>query len=149
LLAGSSNTAPGAGPTFPAMNENKQRITAALLELGSRNSAPWLELFADDIAYTIKGTTSWSGTVCGKEAVVKMLREVVSHFEGRPRFVLGQVIAEGDLVVATCTGDNELRVGGRYENEYCFVCRFEAGRIKELTEYLDTALVDRVLPPKA
>jgi ketosteroid isomerase-like protein len=131
------------------MNENKQRVTAALLELEKRNSGPWLELFADEMTYTIVGTTSWSGTVRGKEAIVKMLREVVSHFEGRSRFVMGRVIAEGDLVVATCKGDNRLRTGEHYDNEYCFVCRFEGGRIQELTEYLDTALVERVLPKRS
>ena len=33
--------------------------------------------------------------------------------------------------------------------EYCFVYRLEGGKIREVTEYLDTELVTRVLVPPA
>ena len=37
--------------------------------------------------------------------------------------------------------------GEAYDNTYCYVCRFENGRLRELTEYMDTALVEAVLAP--
>ena len=35
----------------------------------------------------------------------------------------------------------------RYDNQYCMVWRIENGRIKEIKEYCDSALVERVLGP--
>jgi len=40
------------------------------------------------------------------------------------------------------------RAGARYDNDYCYVCRFDAaGKLVALTEYMDTALAERVLAP--
>ena len=35
----------------------------------------------------------------------------------------------------------------RYDNQYCMVWRIEDGKIKEIKEYCDSALVERVLGP--
>ena len=35
--------------------------------------------------------------------------------------------------------------GEPYNQTYCYVFRFEDGQVSELTEYLDTDLVNRVL----
>jgi uncharacterized protein len=39
--------------------------------------------------------------------------------------------------------------GKPYNNEYCYVIRLAGGQMRELTEYLDTALVERVLDAPA
>ncbi len=39
------------------------------------------------------------------------------------------------------------RSGERYDNHYCMVWRIENGKIKEIKEYCDSALVERVLGP--
>ena len=44
-------------------------------------------------------------------------------------------------------GDNVTRAGLRYDNQYCMVWRVEKGRITEIKEYCDSALVERVLGP--
>ncbi len=46
-----------------------------------------------------------------------------------------------------CQGSAVTRRGQRYDNEYCYVCRFSGGKLRELTEYLDTELVTAVLDP--
>jgi ketosteroid isomerase-like protein len=65
----------------------------------------------------------------------------------RPRTVAFNFIAEGDYVVAETKGDNVTKAGVRYDNDYCMVWRIENGRIKEIREYCDSALVERVLGP--
>ena len=40
-------------------------------------------------------------------------------------------------------GDNVTKAGLRYDNQYCMVWRIENGRIKEIKEYCDSALVER------
>jgi uncharacterized protein len=103
---------------------------------------------ADDFRWTIKGDTSWSRTYDGKAAVLdELLRPLMSQLAGRYRNAAERFIAEDDFVVVQCQGDAETKAGHRYDNAYCYVCRFEDGKLRELVEYLDTALVDRVLGP--
>jgi hypothetical protein len=65
----------------------------------------------------------------------------------RPRTMAFNFIAEGDYVVVEARGDNVTKTGVRYDNQYCIVWRIEDGRIKEIKEYCDSALVERVLGP--
>jgi ketosteroid isomerase-like protein len=46
-----------------------------------------------------------------------------------------------------CEGEATTLSGAQYANSYCFVIRVADGKLRELTEYMDTALVDRVLQP--
>jgi ketosteroid isomerase-like protein len=58
-----------------------------------------------------------------------------------------RILADGDHVVVQCDGDATTVSGERYANTYCFVIRVADGLLREMTEYMDTALVDRVLQP--
>jgi ketosteroid isomerase-like protein len=103
---------------------------------------------ADDFRWTIKGETAWSRTYEGKAAVLdELLGPLMSQIAGRYRNAAERFIAEGDYVVVQCQGSSETKSGERYDNAYCYVCRFDDGKLRELVEYLDTALVDRVLDP--
>ena len=55
-----------------------------------------------------------------------------------------QLTAEGDIVVAQTAGTAETHDGVAYNNTYCQVIRIRNGQFAEVTEYLDTALVDSV-----
>ena len=60
--------------------------------------------------------------------------------------LVSRFVAEDDIVVVECKGDVATKLGARYDNDYCYVCRFdEGGALLELTEYMDTALAERVL----
>jgi ketosteroid isomerase-like protein len=52
-----------------------------------------------------------------------------------------QLIAEDDYVVVECRGHVTTKAGIPYNNTYCWVCRIVEGKLQELTEYMDTALV--------
>ena len=70
-----------------------------------------------------------------------------SFFAIRPRTVAFNFIAEGDYVVAETKGDNVTKDGQRYDNDYCMVWKIENGKIKQIKEYCDSTLVERVLGP--
>jgi len=77
---------------------------------------------------------------------------ISSHKHGparpfRVRVLAFNFIAEGDTVVVEAKGDNVTKSGDRYDNEYCMVWRIQNGRITQIKEYCDTALVERVLGP--
>jgi len=122
-----------------------QRICAAL---AAGDAAPLRAAMAEDFSWTVMGSTAWSGTYRGREAVLRdLLAPLVAQFADRYTNAAHNFVAEGDQVVVECRGRVATRTGGRYDNSYCWVCRFEDGKLRTLTEYLDTALLETALTP--
>jgi uncharacterized protein len=128
--------------------ENKQLLQRIFSELSKGNGKPFIESWADDFSWTIIGTTKWSKTYHGKQTVLKDLMEpLFSQFAGQYINTAHRFIAEDDHVVVECRGRVTTKSGKQYSNTYCYVIRFEGGKLRELTEYLDTALVEAALEP--
>jgi ketosteroid isomerase-like protein len=128
--------------------ENRKLIQQVFTDAANRNGTTFIDHLADDVRWTVTGQYSWSHTFEGREAVLNGLHGYVrSLMKERPRTVAHNFIAEGDTVVVEAKGDNVTRSGLRYDNDYCMVWRLENGRIKEIREYCDSALVERVLGP--
>lgn len=129
---------------------NKQIIQDIHAELAKGNGRPFIDSLADDFRWIMKGRTAWSGTYEGRQAVQdELLTPLYAQFESRYRNTAERFIAEDDLVVVQCQGDVLTKSGERYDNQYCFIYRLAGGKVVELTEYLDTALVDAVLEAPA
>jgi ketosteroid isomerase-like protein len=127
-------------------SENKAIVQQIFDELANGNSAPLLESLTEDFRFVITGTSKWSRSYDGKEVVIAELFAPLSdRIEGRIRTVPVRLIAEGDFVVVEARGHNVTRDGKTYNNSYCNVLRLEGAKIREWTEYCDTALVDAVL----
>lgn len=126
--------------------ENKARITAIYAELANGNGGPFREAMADDFAWTIMGQTQWSGTYRGRDAVrTKLLEPLFKKFKDRYTNTAQRILADGDYVVIQCQGKVTTQSGKPYNNSYCLVVRMSEGKMKELVEYCDTALIDAVL----
>ncbi|MDB4989957.1 MAG: nuclear transport factor 2 family protein [Myxococcaceae bacterium] len=126
--------------------QNKQLIQRIFVGLAKGDGRLFVQSMAEDFRWTLIGTTAWSKTYVGKEAI---MREVIAPLQmvlqQGPRLVAQRLIAEHDFVVVQARGDNLTKAGERYDNTYCMVFRLEQGRMLELTEYADTELVARVL----
>ena len=128
--------------------ENKALVSDVFAELARGDGGPFVELLADDIRWTIIGSTEWSGTWEGKPAVQqKLLDPLFAQFKTRYRNRAIRLIAEDDHVVIECRGDVTTTAGMPYRNTYCYVCRLEGGKVRELTEYCDTELLTKALTP--
>ena len=132
--------------------DNKRRLQAAFAELEHGNGRPFVDLMADDFCWTIPGSTAWSRTYRGKQAVrEELFKPLFAQFATQYTNRALRFIAEDDLVAVECRGAVQTVRGQAYNNSYCYLCRFDAdGRLAELIEYLDTALLDAVLtaPPQ-
>jgi ketosteroid isomerase-like protein len=126
---------------------NHEPILDAITRCAGGDSAAFVALLADDVTWTTRGTTTWSGSFHGRADVLAMLRTVNSFYDARWRATVGRVIAGGDTLAIELVGNNQLRDGRRYDNQYCWIVRHAGGMIRELIEYGDTALIERVLPP--
>lgn len=126
--------------------ENKQLMQHIFAELSQGNSKPFVEIMADDFCWTLTGTTRWSKTYAGKQAVLTdLLATLRSRIAGQIRTTADRILADGDYVVVEAHGDNTTRSGKPYNNRYCFIFRLAGGKLKEVTEYLDTELVAATL----
>jgi ketosteroid isomerase-like protein len=102
-----------------------------------------LAAMSDDVRWTIMGSTKYSHTMNGKKEIVdKLLHPIFAEMESMGSNHVDHVIAEGDYVVVQqhATG-RKTKTGNPYNNSYCLVYKVIGGKIKEITEYLDTELV--------
>jgi len=126
--------------------ENKRLMQAVFAELATGNGKAFVDAMADDIVWTIAGRSAWSRTWRGKQAVrEELLRPLFARFADTYTNEAQRFIAEDDHVVVECRGRAATKSGQRYDNVYCYVCRFADGKLRELTEYMDTDLALRAL----
>jgi ketosteroid isomerase-like protein len=131
-------------------NANRQRIQEIMAELDKGNGKPFVEAMTDDFCWTIPGDTPWSRTYSGKQAVVsELLRPLYAQFATPYISTTHSIMADGDKVAVEFEGKVTTKAGKAYNNRYCYVFRMEGGQMKELMEYLDTALVNAALQAPA
>ncbi len=128
--------------------DNKKLVQQVYTDSANRSGTTFADNLAEDAVWIVTGQYSWSHAFRGRDAIQNgLMGHFRSLFETRPRTVAFNFIAEGDHVVVEARGDNVTRKGLRYDQQYCMVWRIEGGRIKEIKEYCDSALVERVLGP--
>lgn len=125
--------------------ENK-RIVQAFYDAANRGDTEgFMGQLADDVTWTNIGSTKYSGTYTGKnELTARLLGPVFGQLKAGIASTIHNIIAEADFVVVQLSGHSETKDGRPYNNTYCHVFRIRAGKIGEVTEYLDTELVTAV-----
>jgi ketosteroid isomerase-like protein len=125
---------------------NKKLIQQIFTDSANRSGTTFIDHLADDASWVQTGQCSWSRTFTGKDEITNGLFGYLrSLLTNRPRTLAFNFIAEGEYVVVEARGDDVTKSGERYNNEYCFVWRVQNGKIKQIKEYCDSALVERVL----
>ncbi|WP_433655527.1 nuclear transport factor 2 family protein [Nocardia sp. CA-128927] len=119
-------------------DDNKQLMMAAFADLAQGNTAYLHKLIAEDCRWTVLGTTPWSGTYAGKQAIENFLGSVDGRSTGPFVATADRFIAEGDYVVQF--HGHATTEGRPYDNIYCWVCHMSDGQLRELTEYRDSQL---------
>jgi ketosteroid isomerase-like protein len=114
----------------------------------ARNKVPEFRKFFTDDA--ILETTAGSMAASGRKPVVTALKEVAllrSIFRNGIKFDIQSIVAEDETVHVEVRGTSKTPQGVDYNNRYVFILEFIDGKIKELREYQDSALLERVLMP--
>ncbi len=125
--------------------ENKEIIRTMFAELSKGNADAFLSTLADDVNFTIIGSTKFSGVFKGKaELVAKVLVPLGAQLENGLTMHVDNLIAEGDTIVMQGRGESTTKSGKAYNNTYAQVFRLENGKVQQVTEYLDTELVNAV-----
>jgi uncharacterized protein len=112
------------------MATGREVLEHAFRETAKGNGRPFVDMLADDVEWSIIGSTEWSETFRGKSSVIGEAT----------RF-----IAEGNLVAVEGRNLSVTRRGPAYPNRYCWIFEMRDGMAVRITEYCDTALVERTL----
>jgi ketosteroid isomerase-like protein len=127
--------------------DNRALLRAVFDQLAVGNGQPLLDAMADDCRWVFPGNWSWAGTWGSKrEIVTGLLRPLMAQFESY-RSEADLILADGDRVMVQARGYATTRRGDRYDQTYCMVYRVADGKLTEIVEHCDTALVERVLDP--
>lgn len=136
--------------TSPPQHNGRGRILTAreVIEEAVRawedgdEKAFW-RLLAEDVEYSVIGTTEASGTYKSRQAFFEgALFPMSALMSESPIPAEIDIIAEGARVVLMWTGKGGVMKNGvPYENKYCWVLDVEDGRIVRVKAYLDTELV--------
>jgi ketosteroid isomerase-like protein len=127
---------------------NKKLMETIFAGIAAGDRTPYRDALAEDVIMTVTGQYSWSQTFRGKEAVLRDLYGYVrSLLKECSRTVPFRFIADDEWVVVEARGDMETKAGERYDNYYCLIYRIEGGKIREIREYQDSTLCERVLGP--
>ena len=124
---------------------NKQVMADMFAALSAGDADGFLGPLADDVQWTIHGTTKFSGLYDGKADAAERLLGRLGAQLGGLTVLVDDMVAEGDWVVGRGRGQARTATGQEYDNEYCWWYRIVDGTVVEIIEYLDTELVTTVL----
>ena len=129
--------------------ENKQVVRRFYDAAARGDMDACFAILADDVKWTNIGTTKFSGTYTGKQALLEqLLGPLFAQLKAGIFPTIENLIAEADVVVAQTTGTAETHDGISYNNSYCQVMRIREGKIVEVKEYFDTQLASSVFGPR-
>lgn len=132
-----------------ATTDDNKKVVLAFYEAAAKGDMDTcFALLADDVTWTNIGSTRFSGTFSGKQALTdELLGPLFGQLKAGISNTIERLTAEDDVVVAQTTGSAETVDGKPYNNSYCQVMRIRNRQIAEVREYMDTALIDAVFGP--
>ena len=114
-------------------------------ELAKGDAQGFMAAMADDVRFTLIGSTKYSGVFRGKQELAeKLLGPLSAELKEGLIITPENLIADGDFVAMQARGRSLAKNGKRYDNTYCQIFKISDGKIREVTEYLDTELVTSV-----
>jgi ketosteroid isomerase-like protein len=125
------------------MRSSRETVQQWFDLIAQGDAASAFALFTDDVRYVLKGTTPVSGTYRGlKQIVEDFFTPWRKQIVGDISLTVDELIGDGACVVALARGKAKTIFDRPYDNDYAFVFRLRDGKISEVIEYLDTALVE-------
>ncbi len=125
------------------MSDNQKIVQQWFDHIAAGDAAAAFALFADNIVYELKGSTPVSGIYRGIEQIVNdFFTPWRRQIDGALVVTVDEMIAAGERVVVLGRGVATTVYGLPYNNDYAFVFTVRNGRISQVSEYLDTALVE-------
>ena len=125
---------------------NRQIVADAIDAWRAGDGAAIFKILADDVRWTVTGHTAISRIYTSRgEFFENAIRPLSARIAGKIMPEVVNILADGDHVVLQWNGSGVAKTGAPYNNQYCWVMRFEDGEVKEGMAYLDTELVSELM----
>lgn len=123
-----------------------EHVRAIFDTLGTGSGDAFFAHVADDVDWTVQGTHPLAGRYRSKaEFRAKTFAKLGKILPQGLQLRVVQVLVSGESAVVELQSMATAKNGLRFDNRYCWVCRFSGGKIAEVRAYLDSALVQRLI----
>lgn len=124
--------------------QNKLIVNNAFEQAEKGNIEGFLSALSEDFQWRTIGSTGVSGTYDTKGLLEVYFPKIQASFTSMPSIIPDQIIADEDHVIRLGHGEGGVAKNGlAYNNIYCFVIGVKGEKIISITEYCDTALVEK------
>jgi len=125
--------------------KNKRLVLEALGPFEKGDSGPFFDLIAEDVKWTVIGTTPMSGVYHSKQKMFdKAIHPLMDRLEDGLRTKFVDLVGEGDKVILRFEASGVAKTGMPYDQAFCWAMVMRDGRIVEIADYLDTDLLRRI-----
>lgn len=122
------------------------RVREIFAKLAASPPDAFFEHVADNVSWTVLGTHPLAGRYTSKQEFRNAtFTRLAQLFDGGLPLFTRSVLVDGDRAAVELYSRVTTRGGLPFNNEYCWICRFEGEQIVEVRAYLDSALVATVL----
>ncbi len=128
------------------MDDNVRAVREAFLPWEQGDSQPFFDLVANDVRWTVIGSTPVSGVYESKqELLTGAFSKLAERLEGPLVAKLLDISGDSEKVFLQWESTGVTKSGAEYNQVYCFAMRMRNRRIVEIVAYLDTELLSSVL----
>ena len=128
------------------MANSSETVRPIFAKLSGDKPEEFFEHVADDVSWTVLGTHPLAGHYASKrdfqQATFTRLGKL---FAETLKLSTRQVLVAGDWAAVELCARATAKSGVQFNNDYCWVCRFDGSQIVEVRAYLDSALVAEVI----
>jgi uncharacterized protein len=121
------------------------RVREIFKSLENGDGGEFFAHVADDVDWTVEGTHPLAGHYHSKaDFLAHTFTKLNKVLLKGTQLHLENVLTSGDWAIVELHSLATAINGLRFDNRYCWLCRFREGKIVEVRAYLDSALVARL-----
>jgi ketosteroid isomerase-like protein len=103
---------------------------------------------ADDLVWTVTGTSPIAGTYHGRDAYLTgVLKPLAERLESIPTLKVTRLLADGDWASLQLEGRGRGRRGENYDMDYCWMVQVRDAQIVRVIGFYDTTKVNALFAP--
>ena len=131
--------------TVRAQELNSAYVHQIFKHLESGDGKRFFDHVADDVDWTVEGTHPLAGHYHTKaDFLAHTFEKLAKVLPQGAQLHMEHALVSGDWAAVELRSAATAKNGLRFDNRYCWVCRFVKGMVVEVRAYLDSALVARL-----
>ena len=123
--------------------ENERIVRGAIDALNTGSVPTFLNYFHEDLRFQMNGAHGFSRTCQSREEFTQLVAAVAAGLSEMITLEIDSLHIAGPWVICETDGQAKTLAGEPYCNRYCMLWKLHEGKIVELREYNDSAMVER------